>query len=322
MIQTSTTSKDVQAIVETLKNKSLSTLGQLTNELTRQALHFSPFYRDFINKILQNSSLSVVHDYNNSRLVHLELGEEASTLSRRRKNKIFTNIRDVSALPHELGHAVDFWFGHNNSMTSKILLSNGQTFLETFNTEFQEKKEVLYRVVMDEYIQVINSNINENAYAILSEYMPLYRKLLKIPEKTKEKKQKLLRKAIQEKLYKSGFMEIYLQLHLRRCTLSLNKKYSPILDALSSEYDFEGLCLVYHDFDYYQENKDNAAHEFFANCFRAEVTSELHLFSKLEKYMPNSFNAFQELFHIIYEHIQYDKRFTDLTIKQGVTAHA
>ena len=56
------------------------------------------------------------------------------------------------------------------------------------------------------------------------------------------------------------------------------------------------------------------AEEFFANVFEAKVTSKHQQFDSLMKFLPKTFNAFEELFAIVYDHIQNNKRFTDVKI--------
>ena len=102
----------------------------------------------------------------------------------------------------------------------------------------------------------------------------------------------------------------------RKCYQILNDKYSPILDALSSKYDFDGLNLSYHDKEYYEASRLRPTYEFFANAFGAKVSGKYQHIEHLNKLLPKSFEAFEELFDIAYQHIINNKRFTDIAIRQ------
>ena len=143
MLQTTIQKSDVDLIAETLRNKSKRTMAHYADRLRKQARYFSPFYRDFIHKLLKNSYLKIVHESRSGYVSSIESGEVYNSLSKRQVCKLSTDISDVKVLPHELGHAIDFWFGRTNSLTSSVLLSNGQTFREIFDAEFNEKKEAL-----------------------------------------------------------------------------------------------------------------------------------------------------------------------------------
>ena len=281
-----------------------------------QAYKFSPAYREFILKILKSNSLKIVSSHE-SYITGLddELESLKPNLNRRRTNKIFTDIHDSEALPHELGHAVDFWFGENQSLTKTVVIEDGKTLYDIFTQEFLEKKEQLYQIVMDEYRQIINSNINKDAFYILMSNIDLYRRLLKLPVNEENRKE---RKRIQKTLYQNGFVEVYYQTLTKKCYSILNKKYSPILDALSSQYDFDGLFLDHHEASYYKSSKYKAVYEFFANVFADKVTSNHVHFDNLIKYLPQSFKAFEKLFVIFYDHLQNNKRFTDVPVVKEI----
>ena len=202
------------------------------------------------------------------------------------------------------------------SLTKTVLIDDNKTLYDIFTEEFESKYEELYELVMNEYKDIINSNIKESAYEILIKNMPLYRELNSIKINLRDKETTSKRRKIQKQLYKSEFVEVYYKLIEKKCYQILNTKYSPILDALSSKYDFEGLCLSHHKNDYYKHSKYNAVYEFFANAFEAKVTSKHCEFDNLIKHLPKSFNAFERLFVIFYDHIQNNKRFTDVELKK------
>ena len=307
----------VQMIISALSKKSKRTLSSREKSLKKQAEYFSPSYRDFIYKVISNNSLKIVNQYRGGCITDIDIDYELrTTLSKKRKNKIFTDLSNLDVLPHELGHAVDFWFGENISLTRTVLIEDNKTLYDIFTEEFNSKYQQLYEIVMNEYKDIINSNINKNAYDLLIKDIHKYRKLTSIEVNLQDKATTSIRRKIQKELYESGFVETYYQLITKKCYQILNTKYSPILDALASKFDFGGLCLACHHNDYYKYSKYNAVYEFFANAFLAKVTSKHCEFENLIKHLPKSFNAFEKLFGIFYNHIQNNKRFTDVELKK------
>ena len=307
---------DIDLIFDALSSKNKNFYE---SHLYRQVKSFSPIYRDFIYKIINNKSLKIADAYNDGAIVSdADKDNKIRTkLTKKRKNKIYTDIRNVDILPHELGHAVDFWFGKTLSLTKTVLIENNQTLYEIFTQEFESKYQDLYQLVINEYKDIINSSISENAFNILITNLPKYRELKSIKVNLKDKEVTSKRRKLQQELYDSSFVEIYYQLHEKKCYQTLNTKYCPILDALSSKYDLSYLCLVHHKNDYYKISKYLPVYEFFANVFGAEVTSKHCEFENLIKYLPKSFSAFEKLFAIVYDHIQNNKKFTDIPLKKA-----
>ncbi len=322
-----TNNNEVKAIADALYNKSKRDFSHCERALKEQAEYFSPLYRDFILKLIKNNFLKIKNsgrghllpDYDkDDDYFSTNIDEKVVTrndFSKRAKNLLLANIDELSCLPHELGHAVDFYFGYYASLTRNVALKNGKTLNEIFTEEFNNKKDELYAIVMDEYKNIINSNINDGAYDILVNNMVKYRELLSLDECSKDKIVLNKRKVIQQELYDVGFVETYYQLIGKKCFWILNNKYSPILDAMSSKYDFNGLFLAHHEIEYYNTGSLKAVEEFFANLFAATVTSNKTHLSYLSKYLPKSLEGFEILFQLFYDHIQNNKKFTDIPLK-------
>ena len=306
-----------QNIINVLHKKNKRSFKYQYNALKKQAYYFSPAYRDFVSKVINNNSLKIKNAYQNGCVFSLEEENQKESLNKRHKNILLTDINNVDCLPHELGHAVDFWFGKNKALSTIVLIEDNKTLYDIFTEEFESKYKELYEIVMNEYKNIINSNINEKAYDILISNMPKYKELRSIEYNPKDIESSVKRQILQQELYKSGFVETYYLLLNKKCYSILNTKYSPILDALSSKYDFEHLCLVHHENIYYKGSKFRPIHEFFANVFAAKVASKHTHFDNLIKFLPKSFNAFEKLFVIFYDHIQNNKRFTDVKLKKG-----
>ena len=307
-----TTSKhndEVKEIVEALYNKNKRGFYS-KGKLYKQALHFSPFYRDFVLKIIKNNSLKIKRAYQDGSYYSKD-EQYTGKLSKRGKGVIETDIDYIDTLPHELGHAVDFWFGNNQALTSNVILSNGKTLREIFDKEFNEKFDDIYQGLMEEFKFIVNKNIQPDAYDILVNNIEIYKTLAK----TKDPEE---RRRIQKLLYECGFVEVYYQLYTKKWYQLLNEKYAPIIDAISAKVELNSLFLMGHTVEYYRLYKSRGVQEFFANLFEAKVTSEHVTFKELKRLLPESFAGFEELFYIFYDRLQNNKRFTDVGIRRIV----
>ena len=292
-------------------NKSKQSFSNQRKELKLIANTFSPLYRDFINKVISNNALKIKSFH--SSFLNPNPDENVKTkLSKKQHNTIFIQTKDVRSLAHELGHAVDFWFSSSDCLSSAIEVEDNKSLKGIFLEEFIAKQEDIYNLVMEEYKNILNSNINAQAYDIFVNNIDKYRKLQNIKVNLKDEGITSKRRSLQEELYKSGFVEVFHQLVNKNLVDILNNKYSPILDALSSKYNLEYFGLSHHSLDYYQDDPESIYQEFFANCFEAKVTSNYQNFDNLIKYLPKSFAAFEKIFYIFYNHIQNDKRFNDV----------
>ena len=316
MIQSVTNSNsDVRSIAQAIFNKNRLAFRYRRGEVARQARYFAPAYRDFILKVINNNSLKITDDHKDSYTMDIDENESPS-YKRKRKIKVVSNIRDIDALPHELGHAADFWFGRDISLSTTVLVDGNKTLYDVFAEEFEEKHEEIYEVVMNEYKHIIDSTIKEGAYQILSKKMPRYCLLLSIEPDFKDKRTTKERRGLQRELDESGFTEVYYQFVMKSCYQTLNTKYAPILDALSARHNFSGFFLIQHSSEYYDLDDNRLVFEFFANLFGAKVTGKHAYVDHLIKYLPRSFNAFERLFVIFYDHIQNNKKFNDVKTKK------
>ena len=306
---------DIQQIVEAIKKKDkvgFRHAGKTLYEISKQ---FTPAYRDFILKIIKSHSIKIAPSYREGYMFPSS-SDMNKKMSKRQKSLISTHMTDIGCLPHEIGHCCDFWFGRELTFSAKVIVEDGKTLNDIFTEEFESKHKELYEMMMEEFKQIINSNINNNAYCVLEEGFPLYQNLIEIPFDENCEELMNERKKLQKRLYKSGFVETYYQFITKKCYSILNSKYGPILDALSSKYNFDGFCLHRHSIGYYKSHPTHLVEEFFANIFAAKVTSQHTYYDNLIKYLPRSFNAFEKLFVLFYDHIQNNKRFTDVKLKE------
>ena len=315
MIQTSV-NKETQEIINALYKKNKREFKWMGKALEKQVLSFAPAYRDFILKIIKSGSIRIHSSRDDGYIITEESDTKSKKLSKRAKSYVVADIREVDILPHELGHAVDFWFGRDKALSSNVIIKDNKTLYDIFVEEFYPKSTDIYNMVMDEYENIINSNINNNAYEIIMSNIDYYNYLSAIPVDLRNKETTKMRRDIQNRLYRLGFVETYYQLVFKKCNSILNTKYLPILDALSSTFNLKGLCLAHHDLNYYLADEKRVAQEFFANLFAAKVTSKHYHFENLIKLLPQSFDAFEKLFFMFYDHIQNGKRFTDIELKK------
>ena len=311
---------DIQLIVETLAKKSTSTFANKQEYLIKQASHFAPKYRDFIIKVLSNESLKISHEINEAYITPMEIGLESFNFARKHKNSITTDIYDPTNLPHELGHAVDFWFGIHQSLTNHVILSSEKTLREIFDQELESKREEILQTVMKEYKIVIDTNVPDLVSDIIMDNISLYLELRNLKENPRDKEVTKKRKIIQNQLYRSGFVDAYYRLHHmnKRFFSDFMERYYSVLDALSSKYDLKVFFLQYHTLSYYESSRTRPVQEFFANVFNAKVTAKDIEYEGLIKFFPQSLAAFEELFAIFYDHIQHNKPFTSVRTRKDI----
>lgn len=316
MTRTTANINNVDIIVSALNKKSKRTLSN-GRALTKQALHFSPGYRDFIYKIIANNSLKITSSYQSGEIQPEYQGDPERKLNKRQKSYILTDINNPSTLPHELGHAVDFWFGYNKALTRSVIIENDQTIYDISKEEFDNKYPDIYRYIMNEYKEIVTQKVDDKAFDIMMSNIDLYRELGHYPVHSNESHIKRHRREIHQKLEEEGFVEAYYQILIKDCAKPINEKYSPILDVLSSKYDLSDLFLDHHSFDYYYSNHYRPIQELFAGLFAAKVCSSYSYLDSVKTILPKTFNAFERLFVMFYDHIQNNKRFTDVKIKEA-----
>ena len=313
MLQTVNHSNNNPLIIALVK-KSKRTFSNNKTLLQQQAQYFSPAYRDFVLKLISSSSIKI-GKYNGYPSAETEKSS-GKGLTKRAVTKLTINASNPNSLAHELGHALDAWFGNDLQFSEIVVVRDGKTLTDIFQEEFSENHRAIFNELINEYEEVVDSELFEGAFEIFLDELPRYRDLLTMPVyKTGNKFNRAL---IHNRLYDTGFVEIYYEMYTRRLSASLNEKYSPILDALSSKYNLENTFLSHHSVDYYANRPDGPVSEFFANLFAAKVAGKHQLFDNLIKYLPKSFDAFERLFVIIYDHIQKNKKFQDVKLKEGI----
>jgi len=295
---------DVQQFMAVFKKKGKLYYRWHYSGIRKMAKEVSPAYRDFVNKVLSNGKLKIKPTARGYCLPNFAC---SSNLSKRMETTIYIDYCDGRTFLHELGHSIDFLFGLPRALSCNVIVQDGKTLREIFDEEFKEHHQELREFIMNEYRSNINSNIHAGAYDIFINNMPKYLELCKCEDKKQRKK-------LQDELYKCGFVEVYYQIATKNCFSILNKKYIAILDALSAIYPIDGLFLLGHEKEYYELDEKHPVYEFFANVCADKLLGNQYRYDQLIKLMPKSFNAFERLFVLIYDHIQNNKRFTNLSL--------
>ena len=130
---------DAKLIAQTIYNKSVRSFKYRRSELLKQVKYFTPEYFDFLYKIVKNNSLKIKLSYESYLIPYRSF--QQNSYRKRAKNTVMVDINDLDAMPHELGHAVDFWFGLGRSFSTKVLLSNGRTLQDIFEKEFKDNQQ-------------------------------------------------------------------------------------------------------------------------------------------------------------------------------------
>lgn len=295
---------DIQQFMAIFKKKGKLWYRWRKNCIRKMAIQVSPSYRDFVNKVLSNTKLKVTYSGQGYCLPSYDFSEN---MSKRMKTQIAFDYCESRTFLHELSHSIDFLFGRPRSLSCNVIVQDGKTLRDIFDEEFKQHHKELREFIMNEYRSNIDSNIHAGAYDIFINNMPKYLTLCKCQDKKQ-------RKALQDELYKCGFVEVYYQIATKSCFKILNQKYLAILDALSAIYPIDGLFLLGHEKGYYQIDAERPVYEFFANVCADKLMGNQYRYDQLIKLMPKSFNAFERLFVLIYDNIQNNKRFTNLPL--------
>ena len=303
-LNTQLINNDIQQFMAIFKKKGKLKYRWYKKGMSNIAKKISPAYRDFVNKVFSNGKLKIKYDGRG----YCESSYETSIdLSKRANTTIAIDYWDCDTFLHELGHSVDFLFGRQRALSSSVIVQNGKTLRQIFDEEFKEHHKEIREFIMNEYRLNINSNIHSGAYDIFINNMPKYLTLCECKDKKERKK-------LQNELYQCGFVEVYYQIATKKCFDTLNRKFGSMLDALSAIYPIEGTYLTGHEKGYYQLDPNRPVYEFFANTFADKLMGDHCKYDQLIKLMPKSFNAFERLFVLIYDHIQNNKRFKDLPL--------
>lgn len=303
-LNTQPINNDIQQFIAIFKKKGKLNYRWHRKGMNNIAKKISPAYRDFVNRVFSNGKLKVKYDYRG----YCEPSFDSSIdLSKRVNVTIAIDYCDCDTFLHELGHSIDFLFGRQRALSCNVIVQDEKTLRQIFDEEFKEHHKEIREFIMGEYRSNINSNIHSGAYDIFINNMPKYLTLCECKDKKERKK-------LQNELYQCGFVEVYYQIATKNCFKTLNQKFGSILDALSAIYPIEGTYLTGHERGYYQLDPNRPVYEFFANTFADKLIGDHDKYDQLIKLMPKSFNAFERLFVLIYDHIQSNKRFKDLPL--------
>ena len=273
-------------------------LRHIKKALPIQAEAFSPFYRDFIETIIRSSALRIKQGKEGYIKSESNPGINAN---KRASNLIVADVTDIDTLPHELGHALDFWYGLGRALTSTVILEDGKTFHDILTGELSRTKKRLERELKDLYRTTVDKALGEKASETILGQIDLYRKLGFTFDESS-------RQAIHRQLWETGFAELFYSLFTKQVTKEIGWVYSPLWDLLSAVIRLDNLGLPHHDYDYYLLSRTLVSEECFANLFHAEVCSIYEQMDHFKSYFPQTYAAFQKLFSFGYEGIMHHQR--------------
>ena len=312
------TDPDIRRFVIALCGKDKRGLRRSEDIYVKLAKTMKKEYLPFLSKFIESAPIVPKNVFYDG-YVHMDVTIEAAHSGAElvRKGTTLTAF-DATTFAHEIGHAVDGYFGWNNTFSHEVLLHDSRTLCETLVEELDQSGEAIYQRIISEYKEAIASALGQEAVDILWEHKGLYGELRSIPVNLEDRYTTAERQSIQDQLYECGFVETLYQVYQGGYFAEINRKYSPILDALSSRHDFSGQLLSHHKYDYYQEDPENVGMEFFANLFAMKVQDDGTIESMLKVYLPASLAAFEELFSLIMDHILGDKPFDDVRLRARI----
>ena len=205
----------------------------------------------------------------------------------------------LADLVHELGHSLDYWFNRKTVLSRLVILSNGQTLLETLQQELEKNKPV----IMDEILSFLADLIASHAYdenkAVIEKSLDAYKELVRLPVRYYDQEIRNRRKAILSKLYRSGFIDAYYKASLATFKAQGGQQYTIVLDVLSASVDVLRFTNYYiapgHERSYYKNHPEKAATEFFAEVFAATALGNEAWLEPVKRLLPKSYQAFIEL---------------------------
>lgn len=276
----------------------------------------------FICKVFENPLITIQNVWESGNAVH-DASVAPATSGNELRNLAATVVsfdffHPHESFAHEAGHAIDSYFGYWNAFSTEVILNGSQSLWDILEAELDEKEDDIYNAIIDEYETAVAKDLGYDTVSLIRSKIDLYKKLVSLPVNLEDKKTTAIRRSIQAKLYECGFVEAYYEVYRQKHFQEINRKYLPILDALSSRNDFNGLFLSHHEFDYYQDDDRRSGREFFANMFAAKVQGDGTFETFLSQYMPRSLEAFETLFGLISDHIMNDKPFSDITLRREI----
>lgn len=271
----------------------------------------SPFYRELIFRIISCNSIKL-------RLHYAEIDSRCESEGTYRE-KLYSKRADIEVhssfdpdtFCHELGHAVDSFYGSEQRLTETMEIEPGRTFFKFYTEEFLDHKKEIYDYVIGWYWNLSEQRIGKRPTDIIRRYLPLYQLLFRPKNKgVSQEEFASARRSVHKALDRVDFVDAYCRLYEARVSESTQAYFGPITDSLTSLYDGIGeLGLRGHYQDYYQYAPRTVS-EFFANLFATELLSDRKVEEYLLRFFPRSMEAFQKLFGQVYNHFVSGEKFT------------
>lgn len=228
---------------------------------------------------------------------------------------------------HELGHAIDYLLGGDSLATSTHHLESVQnTFYFAANAELKANHQAIYEHIMNEFKSVVVKGVGLEKYNNVLKHNKLHNEFCMLDQLIREQKIKdaaeletkmKRRDQLMRWFDKHGYIEDFIDIILLNSAYKFNLQNYPLIDAVGAYHDLSLLGFVHHSKEYWGSS-ENISAEIFANLFSAKMLDETLTLDTFEKFMPQTYEAFNELYSIIlHRFLQLKKKPTNSYMSTG-----
>ena len=298
-------------LVDAIIAKNYRYLQRCSSSVEELVNGISPFYRELIFRIISCNSIKLRLHYAETDSHCESKGTYREKLYSKRADILVFSSFSPETFCHEIGHAVDSFYGNEQRLAETMEIEPGRTFFKIYTEEFLDHKNEIYDYVIGWYWNLSERRIGKRPTDIIRRYLPLYQLLFQPKNKGVSREEfASARRSVHKTLDRVDFVDAYCRLYEARVSESTEAYFGPIIDSLTSLYDGIGeLRLRGHYQDYYQYAPQTVS-EFFANLFSAELLSDREVEGYLLRFFPRSMDAFQKLFDQVYHHFVNGKKYS------------
>ena len=289
--------------VDAIVNKDLRHLRRFRDQVGTCVDGISPIYREFVYRIISCNSIKLDMGPGGSGLCETEYNGLTKLFSKRASIKIHSDFSS-STFCHELGHAVDDFYGCDQALSIELEIEPGKTLFDIYTEEFLDHHIGIYDCVIDYYWDLSEKRIGKERTDLIRRHLPLYELLFKNKkEDISDEAFLAARKRIHKNLDRLGFVDAYCRFYEAGIHESTQQFFGPINDSLSSLYDIGILRLRGHHRNYYSGSFPVlTVSEVFANLFRTELLIQRNVENVLLRFFPRTIAGFQKIFEMAYKH--------------------
>ena len=294
-------------------------------KLTRAITNIKDEFLDFVYNIITVNDVQFSID----RTQYCTSGRD---LNGNIRVKVFSTIDDIdgSTLFHELGHAgAQCLFGDRTQSYDLLSMPifGEDTLTDVLKKEISENEVAIKEKILEAHRAAVVGELSETEYssiaensAFLTKYYKLSRSLggfcgIIIPsfksnrQKTPDFKQKYEKYQEMSKLIveKSMIATREKMIH-NKAHKQFREDNETVLDVLSSVCDMEHpYNLQIHTSNYYKRDEAYQVDELWANLFSLKITGREKLLANVQKFLPQTYQAFERVFSKIKEFFALQK---------------